>query len=352
MKESSALASFRAALALGTERLWVFSDREPWFRERCASELRAFAVGDDEPNALLLDGDALTPEVLSDALDAPPIFAERKFVRVRAFRASGLSEEDAGLYKEILSDVPEYAVLLLELAEGPSRRGKAAGGSGKSLLDFLKKHGSFFDFETPAPAEMARLLIRAAGDAGKELSPSDADYLVSLSAGSDTQSVMSEAEKLFSLPSREIRREDIDDLVTLSPDAAAYLISGAVFDGDLASALTQYRRQIRKGASEYSLSSLLHSDVRRYYAVKIGSDAGIPGEELASLLAISDRRLFVLKKIVARIDAARLRRAAYLAAENEYLLRSVSAADRTVLTEMLLIKLTVLLGRMRPGGAR
>ncbi|MBO4406192.1 MAG: hypothetical protein J5849_00690, partial [Clostridia bacterium] len=71
MKETSALASFRAALAAGKERLWIFSDREPWFRERCASELRAFAVGDDEPNALLLDGDALTPEVLSEALDAP-----------------------------------------------------------------------------------------------------------------------------------------------------------------------------------------------------------------------------------------------------------------------------------------
>ena len=355
MKESS-LAAFRSALAQGKARLWVFSDREPWFREKCAGELRAFAVGGDEPNALTLDGDGLTPEALADALDSPPLFAERKFVRVRAFRLSPVSDEDAALYKEILSDIPEYAVLLLELAEAPSRRGdggdgaaRTRGDAGRSLHDFLRKNGAYFDFETPSPQEMTGLVIRAAQDAGRTISPAAADRLVALSAGNDTQSVMSEAAKLFSLPSREITREDVDDLVTLSPDAAAYLISGAVFDGDLASALTQYRRQIKKGANPYALSSLLLSDVRRYYAVKLGAAAGIGGGELASRLSISEKRLYVLKKIVSRIDVTRLRRAVFLAAENEYLMRS-SSADRTILTETLLIKLTVLLGRTRVGG--
>lgn len=359
MKES-ALASFRAALSKGKETLWVFSDREPWFREKCAGELRAFAVGDDEPNSVTLDGDSLTPELLADALDAPPLFAERKFVRVRAFRISSLSEEDAKLYREILSDVPEYAVLLLELAETPSRRGdggekgpegatRSRGDAGRALHDYLKKNSAYFDFETPSPQEMTRLVIRAAVEAGREISPAAADRLVALSAGSDTQSVMSEAAKLFSLPSREITREDVDELVSLSPDAAAYLISGAVFDGDLASALTQYRHQIKKGANPYALSSLLLSDVRRYYAVKLGTAAGIGSEDLASQLSISEKRLYVLKKIVGRIDVTRLRRAVYLAAENEYLMRS-SSADRTILAETLLIKLTVLLGRTRTGG--
>ena len=343
MKESP-LAAFRSALSQGKERLWIFSDREPWFREKCAGELRAFAVGDDEPNAITLDGDVLTPELLADALDSPPLFAERKFVRVRSFRAAPGSEEDAGRYKETLSDVPDYAVLLLELSEVPSR-----GDAGRSLLDFLKKHGAYFDFETPSSQEMTKLVIRAARDAGREISPAAADRLVALSAGSDTQSVMSEANKLFSLPSREITLEDVEDLVTLSPDAAAYLISGAVFDGDLASALTQFRRQIKKGASPYALSSLLLSDVRRYYAVKLGTAAGIGSEDLASQLSISEKRLYVLKKITGRIDVTRLRRAVYLAAENEYLMRS-SSADRTILIETLLIKLTVLLGRTRLEG--
>ena len=192
------------------------------------------------------------------------------------------------------------------------------------------------------------MVIRAARDAGKDITPSAADRLVALSAGSDTQGVMSEAGKLFSISSHEITREDVDALITLSPDAAAYLISGAVFDGDLSSALTQYRYQIKKGANPYALSSLLFSDVRRYYAVKIGTAAGAGVEELVSQLSISEKRLYVLKKIVGRIDITRLRRAVYLAAENEYLMRS-SSADRAILTETLLIKLTVLLGRTRVG---
>ena len=354
MKDASALASFRASLAAGKETLWIFSDKEPWFREKCAEELRLFAVGDDEPNTLTLDGDGLTPEALSDAVDSPPLFAGRKFIRVRSFHASSLPEEDAGLYKEIFSDLPEYAVVLLELAEAPSRRGKSAPGDekkagGKSLLDFLRKKGSYFDFETPSAPEMTRLLLREAGEAGRSFAPGAAERLVALSTGSDTQSVMSEAKKLFSLPSSEITPEDVESLVTLSPDAAAYLISSAVFDGDLASALTQYRRQLKKGANVYALSSMLLSEVKRVYAVKLGAAAGVPNEELASSLSISDRRLYVLKKIVSRIDVTRLRRAASLAAENEYLMRS-SSQDAEALTEMLLIKLAVLVGRTRPGG--
>ncbi|MCQ2447159.1 MAG: DNA polymerase III subunit delta [Clostridia bacterium] len=347
MAEKNALAAFKAALKKDTDRLYVFADKEPWFRDKCCEELTAAVVGDDDMNLVTLDGDTLTPEELSDAVDMPPVFAERKFIHVRRFHPAQLTAEDADLYISILKDIPDYAVLLIELAE-PARKGKntEGGGGSASFARALSSLTTVYEFETPSPDEMAKLIIRTFREAEKSISPADAAYFVSLSAGSDTQQVMSEAEKLLSVPHHDITRADIDSLVSLSPDAASYLISNAIFEGNLAEALSLFRAQIKKGSNEYILSSILFGDMRRYYAVKLGTAENVSSDKLCSLLSIRENRLFVLRKIVSRVDILRLRRAVSLCVENEYKLRS-SSEDGVLMTEMLLMKLCILLGRAR-----
>ncbi|MBR4867357.1 MAG: hypothetical protein IKU11_11750 [Clostridia bacterium] len=340
MAEKNNFKAFEAALKQDNTNLYIFSDKEPYFREKAEEMLRRQILGEDDMNDVLLDGDSLTPETLSEAVDAPPIFAPRKLIRVHRFAPSSVSQEDGELYLSILSDIPDYAVVLLMLAE-PAKKGK--GGDG-SLTKGLSKLSPPFEFDTPTPGELAKLIQRMCRASEKSISPSDADYFISLCAGADTQTVLSEAKKLLSVARDEIRREDIDALVSLSPDAASYLITGAIFDGDSAKAITLYRSQIKKGVSEYVLSSVIFSDLKRYYAVKLGIGAGIPEAELIKFLSISDKRLFVLKKIVARVDVPRLRRSVTLAADNEYALRS-SSGDGVLETELLIMKLCVLLGR-------
>ncbi|MBR6762419.1 MAG: DNA polymerase III subunit delta [Clostridia bacterium] len=341
MAEKNNFKAFEAALKQDNTNLYIFSDKEPYFREKAEEMLRRQILGEDDMNDILLDGDSLTPEALSEAVDAPPIFAPRKLIRVHRFAPSSVSAEDGELYLSVLSDIPDYAVVLLMLAE-PAKKGR--GGDSNALAKGLSKLSTPFEFETPTPGELAKLIQRMCRAAEKGISPSDADYFISLCAGSDTQTVLSEAKKLLSVSRDEIRREDIDSLISLSPDAASYLITGAIFDGDSAKAITLYRNQIKKGVSEYVLSSVIFSDLKRYYTVKLGMGAGIPEAELLKFLSISDKRLFVLKKIVARVDVPRLRRSVTLAADNEYALRS-SSGDGVLETELLIMKLCVLLGR-------
>ena len=347
MADKNALAAFRAALKKNTDRLYVFADKEVWFRDRASEELRQAVIGDDDMNLVMLDGDTLTPEALSDAVDMPPVFAERKFIHVRRFHPSALTEEDGKLYISILEDLPDYVVLLIELAEAAKKGRGGEGSAGASSFGrALSRLTTVYEFETPSPDELSKLILRTFREEEKSISPADASYFISLCAGSDTQAVMSEARKLLSVPHHDITRADIDSLVSLSPDAASYLISNAIFEGNLAEALSLYRAQIKKGASEYVLSGILFSDMRRYYGVKLGTMENIPTEELLSLLSIRENRLFVLRKIVSRVDIVRLRRAVTLCAENEYALRSTSQ-DGVLLTETLLMKLCILLGRIR-----
>lgn len=342
MAETGALAAFQAALQKNTDRLYVFASQEPWFRDKCREALSAAVVGEDDMNIVSLDGDTLTPELLSDAVDMPPVFAERKFIHVRRFHPTWLTEEDAGLYISILEDLPAYAVMLIELAE-PAKKGKSAGSGSAAFARALARLTKVYEFETPSPEEMTKLIIRTCRAAEKHISSADAAYFVSLCAGSDTQAVMSETEKLLSVPQSDITRADIDALVSLSPDAASYLISNAIFEGNIASALSLFRTQIKKGANAYVLSGVLFADMNRFYAVKLGALENTPSGELVSLLSIRENRLYVLKKIVSRVGLVRLRRAVSLCAENEYKLRSTTQ-DGVLMTEMLLMKLCILLG--------
>lgn len=342
MAEKNNFKAFEAALKQDTTNLYIFSDKEPYFRERAEAMLRRLVVGEDDMNDILLDGDSLTPEILSEAVDAPPVFAPRKLIRVHRFAPSSVSAEDGELYLSVLSDIPDYAVVLLMLSEPAGKRSKGDGSN--ALSKGLAKLSPPYEFETPTPGELAKLIQRLCRASEKSISPSDADYFISLCAGNNTQTILSEAKKLLSVSREEIRREDIDSLVSLSPDAASYLITGAIFDGDSAKAITLYRSQIKKGVSEYVLSSVIFSDLKRYYAVKLGMSAGVSEAELIKFLSISDKRLFVLKKIVARVDVPRLRRSVTLAADNEYALRS-SSGDGVLQTELLIMKLCVMLGR-------
>jgi len=348
MADKTNFQAFVATLKPKPFSLYLLADQEPYFREKAFTMLKNLILGEDEINYFLLDGDSLTPEGLADHLNSPPLFAEHKLIHIRRFRPSRFTEDNAELYLKALEDIPDYAVVFIELSEPATKRAKngGEGAAGAKLIRTLSKNNPLFSFETPTPEELSRIVIKLFHENEKDISPSDVSYFLSRCQGNDTLSIIGEAKKLFSLPHREIKRDDIDSLVSLSPDAASYLISNALFDNHLNEALSIYRSLIKKGVGEYQLSTTIHNDMRRYYAIRIGMISGCSDNELINLLSITDKRLFVLKRIVGRVNPIRLRRCVSLCAENEHTLRT-TGNDGVLSTESLLIKLSVLLGNTR-----
>lgn len=323
-------------------RLYFLYGEEKYLVRHYAELLQKKALGKNfsDFNYQSFHGSECSVDQLAAAVEAFPVFAERKCVRLLDLDAEKLNDSELSKFKELISDLPESTVLLIgevTLDFDPNR------SRWKELLALFKKVGSVVELSQKSGSALEKQLILWAKERGNTLSEKNAAYLCEL-CGEDLLNLQNELEKLCAFAeSGEITRGMIDSVAVGSFESNVFQLSRALLAGQRAKAFEQLDLLFYHREEPIAILAVLSSGYMDIYRVKAALESGKKTQELCELFdykkkefrlhnAERDGRKFSLQTVREMLAAIR---------QTDYSLKS-SRTNSRVLMEELLTKLLFL----------
>jgi DNA polymerase-3 subunit delta len=227
-KKEDSYAKLTASLKTGEiGSFYIFHGEERYLLERCLAEMRRTLSPDgiDSFNYKRFDGKALSTEILSEAVDTLPAFAERTLIEIHDFDIfKGDTRADLAA---LFSDIPDYACIIFVYNTVPYK----PDGRVKINSEILK-YANVVDFPVQEQDKLVKWIRRHFMDAGKSISTSDAEYMAFITGGY-MATLHGEIEKAAAYAKSEtVTRADIDAVVTPVLDTVAYKLTDALVSRD------------------------------------------------------------------------------------------------------------------------
>ena len=158
----------------GPGRLYLLWGPEDYliadFTEKLCSA--CISEGMEEFDHKRLDGPALDPDALAEALDAMPFFGGRTFVELRGVDVNKCWDAKTA---ELLSDVPDWCTVVITLPTGAEPDGRL------SLVKQLKKDGKAVEFTSQADRLLYPWIRKRFASHGKTIQNDAIDRLTFIS---------------------------------------------------------------------------------------------------------------------------------------------------------------------------
>ena len=303
--------------------IYLFHGEEDFLIEDKINRLKS-QIENPALNVELLDGESLSLEKLSAALQTSPMFGGEKLVIIRDF------EYDAERQKELiplLQAIP-VGVKIVFQASNIDKRSK--------FYKLANDQGEVIEFKTFAPWEQPELIAWIRGRA-KEITAAAAVRLAEIS-GNNLRLLANEIEKLLTYVGerREIKEADVLALASAG-ETSAFALLDALREKNLRAALELFSILLKNKEDPFQLLSLLVTQYRLMLQIK-----ALPGNEkdpwkVAKLIGGSP---YFVKKCLENIDRFTL---AELKKDFEYLLETnlkmKTGESQTVIFELLLTRL-------------
>jgi DNA polymerase-3 subunit delta len=194
-----------------------------------------------------------------------------------------------------LGELPPDLTLVLIARDKPAAKlvkaVKAAGGEA-------------YEFEAPKAREMPRVLVGEAQQLGYRLDSAAARLLVER-MGANPLRLRNELERLalWAGEGGEVSAADLEEMITDTSEAAVWLLSDALIEGDAAAALRIGERLIGQGENVTGLIYGLASRLRSACAAAAQLEEGIPPKQVESSLKMHP---YAAKQLVSRLRDADL----------------------------------------------
>ena len=217
-------------------------------------------------NLQTFNGDEIDFDDLENAVEALPVFAERKCVVVHDLNIEKLPADLIDRLKELVKDPPETTVLLFYMT------GIEVNLKGmKKVSSFIKqveKVGTVVDFSVKTKAEISRALISGANKRGCYMSSREAEYLMEL-CGENLRVLMIELEKLCNFANgSDITVSMIDTLVCKTMEASVFELSKAILAKNADKAFTILSELFYNGEEPIAILGVLNSSFIALYRAK------------------------------------------------------------------------------------
>ena len=285
-------------------RLYLLYGEEDYLKKHYLEELKTTLVDETfaEFNLVLLEGRGLTPEMLSEAVESYPAFAERKLVVVNDF----------DLYK-------------------PHKRTKM-----HALLD---KTACFAEFTHLDERELIAWVRRRVRALGKDMDQDTCAYLIFL-CGTSMTNLITEIEKAAAhCTLDEIKRYNIDAVCTRVLDAVIFDLTDAITARRFDKAVVIVGDLLAQKNTEVAIFSAILRHVQRLYAAKLSAQSNGSSNELSALVGSGSS--FYAQKLKSAARSVRLewlRSAVQICGETDAALKS-SAADKQKILELALLQM-------------
>ncbi|MCS7300540.1 MAG: DNA polymerase III subunit delta [Fimbriimonadales bacterium] len=236
--------------------VYLLEGEEPVQQREFIAKLRlALGVPSGSSDEATLDARETPVATLSSVVQTIPMEAERRLALLHAVNRYNASELQR--LTRLIEQVPPFACLVLIPA--PADETESAKAAWNALTKAVEQHGMVVKFTPLTGAALTRRLVETAQEAGKRLRTEDADYLQTLVDGV-AERALAELEKviLYVEPRAEIRRLDIDMVVSPSQQAQVFKLVDAVVARDSRAALRQLHLMFQSGsrADETAMKTL------------------------------------------------------------------------------------------------
>lgn len=318
----------------GPARLYLLCGEEDFLRQHFLGQLRTMCLGEggSEFNHHRLSGAKLELSALSEAVDSMPFFSDRTLIEVGDFDVGAYRDAAADALLDILSDIPEFATVVLLTPVGVEPDGRL------SLVKKIKQIGEYIDFTSQSHDQLTGWIVRHFAAAGKRIGAAECERLVFFS-GELMTGLLPEINKLASYVSGDtVTVQDIEKVAHRIPAAQAFELTDLIGEGDFDGAAAVLS-ELMSIPEEHPIKvlALIGMQMRKIYAARLVLDSGGDKAALMSLVGTGSSYYGTkLANAAERFTAERLRQIMTLCCQADYAMKSSGADDKDILTDLLL----------------
>jgi len=285
--------------------------------------------GLDGFNYNYFDGSKLTVELLENAIDTFPVFAEKTFIEIHDFN---LFKGDAReRFCEVFADLPDYVCVVFvfnTIEYKPDGRQKL----NKEIL----KHVNVIEFVAQGQDRLVKWIKRHFADAGKSISTHDAEYL-SFITGGLMVNLKGEIEKVAAYSKGEvITKQDIDTVVTPVLDTVVYKLTDALVSRNSRQALQILDELFQMREVPHRLISSVSIKMRQLLTARICIENNLDKSKLMKLTGIRfDFQAKMLMNTAAKAKLSECRAAVLACAATALELNSSSTNPESQMIELV-----------------
>lgn len=317
-------------------QLYLIGGEESYLKEHYLKKLIDETVDDTfrDFNYEEFEGNTVTLDQLTNAIDSYPAMAERRVVVLKdldVFKAPAALKEHL---PDIFSDLPDYICLIVyydTIELKPDKRTK--------LYTLINKVGCIAEFSELERHDLLPWVRRHAAAYQKHIADDTCDYLLFL-CGTSMTNLLTEINKACSHSvTEEVTRKDIDAVCSKVLDAVIFDLTDAIAVARFDRALTILHDLLAQKNEPIVLLSTIARHIQRMYAAKLVAESH--GSEKDLMEVLDTKSPYYARKMR---DSARtmelgwLRTALLLCGEADISMKT-TGTDREKVLELLLLRL-------------
>lgn len=341
-KDFNGLTKLKNDLKAGQiDKLYVFHGSEAYMKNYYLKQLMKTLVDDNfrEFNLQIFEGNRVTPEQLSNAIDSYPAMAERKLIIINDLDLFKLPSAFKDTLPEILSDLPDYVCLVFYYDIIEFKQDKRL-----KINNILEKTGCFVEFSPLDRHDLVPWIKRRAKDLGKHIDDETCDYLVFV-CGSLMTNLITEIEKAGAHSvTNAITKVNIDAVCTKVLDAVVFDLTDSIASGNFHKALEILNDLLMQKNDIIMLFSAICRHIQRLYSAKLAEHEQRGERFMLDLLGT--RSSYYVNKILISVKNSNLswlRKAVLLCGETDVSLKSANI-DRQKTVELALLTMAANFG--------
>ena len=270
----------------------------------------------------------------SEAVENLPMMAERTLVQVEDIDLFKMNEADRDRIAAVLSDIPEYCVVVFVYTACPWKPDKRM----KKLWESIDKNGLVVEFAKQDQRDLIAWLTRHFSAHQKRISTELCAYLIDITDGTMT-SLLGEIEKICAYSAADIIcKADIDAVTEPVLDAVVFQMTDLLSAGRYDEALLKLQQLLKMQQEPLAILGAVGSHFRRLGTARTLLDNRKTSADLQKLCGLPDYPARKTMEAARRFSAAFCRKANELVLETDYRIKT-SYDDPQRLLELLLLSL-------------
>lgn len=269
---------------------------------RRLAELRSAFVAKHDPqgfNTVTLDGSVATLNDIRNAVSASGFFAQRRFVSIDRYDASGpVSGEELSTTIQPYASAKHDVIIVVRDVRGTEKTARGKGATKKKSSGMITLPDEKTEvFTVLSPVQTVSWIEREAKNVHGSITTGAAKRLAAL-CENDSWRIASELEKLLLYACRDtITEQHVDDMVRGEYTSDIFALTDALGARSSAQALHLLHQEFESGTNEFALIASLASHVRNLFHVQQALQSGKTASVIASELGLHP---FVVQKAVAQ----------------------------------------------------
>ena len=279
--DQQAIQQLKKDLSAGTiGSLYVFYGEEGYLKKYYLQQLKDLCGGPFEAfNTVILDGEQVSVQALTDAVDSIPMGSEKKLVVVRDYKLMQPTGDLKEFLPQLLASLPEYVCLVFYFDTVEFKPDKRL-----NLWKILENNGQIIEFTQSSAASLIPWIKRHFYELGKTIDTPECEYLLFL-CGASMENLLTEIAKIAAgTPQERIDRGDIDALGSRVLEATVFELTDSLLEREYSKGLMILRDLFDMKQEPVAILAAVTKQMQRLYGAKLAAAKGKSENEIAQVL--------------------------------------------------------------------